>query len=88
MSKKYEHLAPHERKVLKNEFYRERMIQDRLSDAIYWTMLRKTLKSMGGIHNVKRIHQELKETGLTSEIAAKMDNKEFEKYMKKHNISI
>ena len=86
--KRIKELAPHEKEILENEFLREELIQKRLMYAIDWNIYQKTMESLGGMEGIEKINEQLRNAGLTPEIAKEMNSKEFAEFMKKHNIEI
>ena len=89
--KKLKELAPHERKVLENEFAKEELIQQRLANAIAYDKQRhkeKLFKKMGGLEGIRKIHKQLKEHGLTPERTEQMSTEEFKKFLEEHDIKV
>lgn len=89
--KKLKELAPHERKVLENEFAKEELIQQRLADAIAYDKqrrLEKIFEEMGGSEGIRKIHKQLIEHGLTPEQAEQMSTEEFARFLEKHDIKV
>ena len=86
MKKNLKQLAPHEREILESDFLKEQLIQKRLIDAIYYDRRRRHLKSVGGFEGLAEIFNELREHGLTPEIAEQMTPQEFANFVKENNI--
>lgn len=84
--RKLKELAPHEKEILGNELLKEKLIQKRLVDAIYYDMNRRFLKSVGGMEGLEIVFVQLREHGLTPEIAEQMTPEEFTSFVKEHNI--
>lgn len=79
-------LAPHEKEILESDFLKEELIQKRLVDAIYYDMNRRFLRGVGGFEGLAEIFEQLRENGLTPEIAKQMTPEEFANFVKENNI--
>lgn len=89
--KKLKELAPHERKVLENEFAKEELIQERLADVIAYSWKKhqeKVFENMGGLEGIQKVCKQLEECGLTAEQAEQMSTEEFAKFLEEHDIKV
>lgn len=89
--KKLKELAPHERKVLENEFAKEELIQQRLANVIAYDWQRhqqKIFENMGGLEGLQKIFKQLEEHGLTPERAEQMSTEEFAEFVEEHDIKV
>ena len=89
--KKLKELAPHERKVLENEFAKEELIQERLANAIAYSWSKyqeRVFENMGGLEGIQEVCKQLEECGLTPEQAEQMSNEEFAKFLEEHDIKV
>ena len=87
-------LRLHEVKVLENEFFKEKLIRERLILAIE-TNRQNNMKSFvnflnspEGIKELEEMFKKLRAKGLTPEKAEQMTDKEFREFVKKNNIEI
>ncbi len=89
--KKLKELAPHERKVLENEFAKEELIQQRLANAVAYDWQRhqqKIFENIVGLEGLQKIFKQLEEHGLTPEQAEQMSTEEFAKFVEEHDIKV
>ena len=84
-------LAAHEKEILNNEFLREELVQERLTDAIAYSWRKcqkKIFENIGGLEGVQKICKQLEEHGLTPERAEQMSAEEFAKFVEEHDIKV
>ena len=89
--KKLKQLAPHEKKILNNEFLKEELVQERLADAIAngWRKHQeKVFENMGGLEGVQNVCKQLEACGLTPEQAEQMSTEEFAEFLEEHDIKV
>jgi len=89
--KKLKQLAPHEKEILNNEFLREELIQDRLTNAVAngWKKHQeRVFENIGGLEGVQNVCKQLEEHGLTPEQAEQMTPEEFAEFLEEHDIKV
>jgi len=87
--RKYENLFPHERRIVNNEFFQHKKVNERLKAAVKESVLRRRrewFERIGGFAGLEKTAKQMREKGMTIEKLEKMSNSELADWMEKNNI--